>query len=58
VEATCPAGTRLLGGGYFANIMHVGANKTYGDGRTWSVLIDNDTSISVDANAHAICAAS
>jgi hypothetical protein len=57
VHATCPAGTRLLGGGYFANIMHVGANKTYGDGRTWSVLIDNDTTISVDANAHAICAA-
>lgn len=57
VQATCPVGTKLLGGGYFASIMHVGANKTYGDGRTWSVLIDNDTGIYVDANAHAICAA-
>lgn len=57
VEATCPAGTKLLGGGYFSNIMHVPASKIYGDGQTWSVLINNDYSFPIDANAHAICAA-
>jgi hypothetical protein len=57
VEATCPTGTKLLGGGYFANIMHVSASKTYGDGQTWSVLINNDYGFAIDANAHAICAA-
>ena len=57
VDASCPAGTRLLGGGYFASISHVAASKTYGDGLTWSVLINNDTSISIEANAHAICGA-
>ena len=57
VTATCPAGTKLLGGGYFSNIMHVAASKTYGDGQTWSVMINNDNSFSIDANAHAICAA-
>ena len=38
-------------------IASVAADKTYGDGRTWSALINNDTSISVDVNAHAVCAA-
>jgi hypothetical protein len=57
VEAVCPAGTKIIGGGYFANIMHVAGDQTYGDGGTWSVLINNDTSIDVDANATAVCAA-
>ena len=57
VEATCPTGTKLLGGGYFANIMHVSASKTYGNGQTWSVMIYNDRGFAIDANAHAICAA-
>jgi hypothetical protein len=56
-HATCPAGTTVIGGGYYASIASVAADKTYGDGRTWSALINNDTSISVDVNAHAVCAA-
>jgi hypothetical protein len=57
VEAVCPPGTKVIGGGYFASIMHVAADKTHGSGTTWSVLINNDTSIFVQANAHAVCAA-
>ena len=56
-DATCPAGTAVIGGGYYASIAHVAADKTYGDGRTWSVLIHNDSSISIQVNAHAVCAA-
>ena len=56
-EATCPAGTTVIGGGYFASIARVAAENTFGDGRTWSVLINNDTSISLDVNAYAVCAA-
>ena len=57
VEASCPTGTKLLGGGYFANIMHVSASKTYGNGLTWSVMIYNDYGFAIDASAHGICAA-
>jgi hypothetical protein len=56
-DASCPAGTAVIGGGYYASIAHVAADKTYGDGRTWSVLIHNDSSISIQVNAHAVCAA-
>jgi hypothetical protein len=56
VKASCPAGTRVLGGGYFANITHVGGSQTF-DGQAWTVIILNDTSISVNANAFAVCGA-
>jgi hypothetical protein len=56
VRAACPAGTKVLGGGYFSNIMHVASSQTF-DGQNWSVLIDNDYSFSIDANAFAVCAA-
>ena len=56
VEATCPAGTKLLGGGYFSNIM----TSPPADLRRRAdvvVLINNDYGFAIDANAHAICAA-
>jgi hypothetical protein len=56
VRATCPAGTKVLGGGYFANIMHVAGSQTF-DGQSWNVIIGNNYSISVDANAFAVCGA-
>jgi hypothetical protein len=56
VRATCPANTKVLGGGYFSNIMHVAGSQTF-DGQNWSVLIDNDYAFSIDANAFAICGA-
>jgi hypothetical protein len=56
VKAFCPAGTRVLGGGYFASITHVGGSQTF-DGQAWTVIIVNDTSISVNANAFAVCGA-
>lgn len=56
VHATCPQGTKVIGGGHFANINHVGGEQTF-DGRTWTVIVLNDTLIDVDANAFAVCAA-
>ena len=56
VQATCPSNTKVLGGGYFANITHVAGSQTF-NGQSWNVIILNDTSISVDANAFAVCGA-
>jgi hypothetical protein len=56
VQATCPANTKVLGGGYFANIMHVAGSQTF-NGQSWNVIILNDTGISVEANAFAVCGA-
>ena len=55
-DAACPAGSKAVGGGYFASIAQVAADQTFG-GNGWSVLINNDTSISLDVNATAVCAA-
>lgn len=56
VEAFCPAGTKVTGGGYFNNINDVaGATPDQFGGTRYSVLINNNTGITVDSYAFAIC---
>lgn len=55
VSATCPAGSALLGGGYFTSIAHAGANPV---GNTWYAIVDNQTGITITGlQAYAVCGA-
>jgi hypothetical protein len=57
VHAECPSGSRILGGGYWVAGMLVLNNSPSPDLRSWSVLIENDYLIPVQAIAWAACAA-
>jgi hypothetical protein len=57
VHAECPSGSKILGGGYWAAGMLVLNNSPSQDLRSWSVLIENDYTINVQAVAWAACAA-
>jgi hypothetical protein len=52
--AQCPAGSKPIGGGFFSSISNVGG--TFTNGSSWFVIVWNDTSISVNINAYAVCA--
>jgi hypothetical protein len=56
VTATCPAGQRVVSGGYFMDSGFAFADKTY-DGASWTVGVDNsDSLVSSDVEATALCA--
>ena len=55
VTAACPAGQRVVSGGYFMDAGIAFADKTY-DGNGWSVGIDNyGSSVTADGNITALC---
>lgn len=54
--ATCPAGTKVLGGGYFASINDPAASLPAIDGSSWHAILQNQSSIPTTANAYAVCA--
>jgi hypothetical protein len=56
-SAFCPAGTKVIGGGFFSSITDVGGTGNNNAGTSWYVLVSNYTSIAVNVNATAICAA-
>lgn len=53
--AECPPGAKPIGGGFFSSITNVGATGT--NGSSWYVIVWNDTGVSTDVNAFAVCAA-
>ena len=53
--ASCPAGTKVIGGGYFS-IGRVAASAPLGDGSGWRVVAGNDTTVALDVTSVAICA--
>lgn len=56
ITATCPAGQRVVSGGYATSSGVAYADKTY-DGVSWSVGIDNfENSTSADGQVTALCA--
>lgn len=55
VEASCPAGQRATGGGYFSNIAHPAASLP--GISSWALIVNNDRSIEVDVAAYVICVA-
>ncbi len=55
ITAYCPAGKKVTGGGYFSSITEVGASVPFNT-TSWSVIIHNDSPISVDVHAYAVCA--
>lgn len=55
VLAPCPAGTTVIGGGFFVSIAHPASSQSYGAG--WAAIVNNDTLIPINANAYALCAA-
>ena len=55
VVANCPAGTTGISGGYFSGIVDVGGEVPGAPG--YGVVMQNNTSISVDVYAFAVCAA-
>ncbi len=56
-SAFCPAGNKVMGGGFFSSITSVGASANNSAGTSWFVLVFNDTGIPVDIWAFAVCAA-
>ncbi|MCL2614685.1 MAG: hypothetical protein FWD95_15835 [Nocardioidaceae bacterium] len=55
VTATCPAGKKITGGGYFSSIAIAASSQP--SGRSWVVIINNsNNSIDITANAYAVCA--
>jgi hypothetical protein len=56
ISAVCAPGSKVVGGGYFASINDVGATEpdVYG-GTQWGVIVQNNTSIYVNAWAYAVC---
>jgi hypothetical protein len=55
--ATCPVGTKVIGGGYFASIAHPVASEPAADGSGWIAVLQNQSSISVSGYAFAACSA-
>jgi hypothetical protein len=55
--AMCPAGSRVVGGGYFASITQPAASMPSGDGSGWVAILQNESSIPITGWAYAACAA-
>lgn len=54
-DASCPAGQRATGGGFFSSITHTGASIPGWD--RWTAIVNNEHSIPVTINAYVICLA-
>jgi hypothetical protein len=56
--ATCPAGSRVLGGGFYTSIAIAANSSPTADGSSgWWVIVNNfDNVIPVDVQAEAVCA--
>jgi hypothetical protein len=58
LTATCPSGTKVVGGGGFPNIALEGASLANPDGSGWTLVVVNDTDVDIpNAFAFAVCAA-
>ena len=58
LTATCPAGTKVVGGGGFPSIALEGASLPSPDGSGWSIIVINDTTVDIpNAAAFAVCVA-
>jgi hypothetical protein len=55
VNAFCPAGQAVLGGGFFASIGIVARSGPITGG--WNAFIDNYTPVSITVNAYVVCGA-
>jgi len=56
-QAFCPAGTKVVGGGYYSNIAMNGYSAPRSDGSGWAMIVDNTTGVATTINAYAVCAA-
>lgn len=56
-QATCPAGTVVIAGGFYTNITKIGSSQGYGGLNAWAVIVWNDTSTSTTIYAQAVCVA-
>lgn len=57
ITVTCPAGQRVISGGYVMDSGVAYASKTY-DGASWTVGVDNyGSSVTADGNVTALCSA-
>jgi hypothetical protein len=55
VSASCPAGMKITGGGYFVSVAIAASNQPITNG--WGVVVNNsNNSIPVDVSAYAVCA--
>jgi hypothetical protein len=58
LQATCPAGSKAIGGGAFIGVAFAGFSGPTVDGTSWAVVANNATSVDVPAAyAVAVCAA-
>ena len=57
LSVTCPSGTKVIGGGYFASVGTPYGNQTLG-ANDWNVRIDNSGGPAGNGYALAICASS
>jgi hypothetical protein len=55
--ATCPAGTKVIGGGHLSSIANAGISEPLFDGTAWLVAVDNESGVTVLNSAFAVCAA-
>lgn len=56
-SASCPAGTKVIGGGFFVNLTNVGGSTNNIAGTSWVVGMINRNLVPVDINATAVCVA-
>ncbi len=57
VQADCPSGTRVIAGGHAVGVGKAAASTSAGNPVTWSVVVFNDSPVTIPANAYAICVA-
>lgn len=55
--AFCPAGSIVVGGGGFNSITDNGASGPLGGGSGWFIVVNNQSLISIDVHAIAVCSA-
>jgi hypothetical protein len=55
MQAPCPVGTTVIGGGFYVSIATVSASESYGAG--WAVIVDNNSGIDLSGTPYALCAA-
>ena len=53
INAYCPPGAAVLGGGFFTSIAMPSRSAPTAGG--WNVFVTNDTSVGVNAQAYAVC---
>jgi hypothetical protein len=56
-SAACPAGSKVLGGGFYESIGEAFGSGFTGDGNAWFETVDNISGIDITVNAYAVCAA-